>query len=53
MGPLLFLVYANDMAAAVDSKLLLYTDDSALIMSDTNLAEIEEKLLADLMKIRE
>ena len=29
LGPLLFLLYANDMASAIRCKLLLYDDDSA------------------------
>ena len=32
LGPLLFLVYVNDMCSAVNCKLLLYADDSALIV---------------------
>ena len=31
LGPLLFLLYVNDMPQAVDSELLLYTDDTCLI----------------------
>ena len=31
LGPLLFLIYVNDMALSVESKLLLYADDSCLI----------------------
>ena len=33
LGPLLFLIYVNDMSAAVKSRLLLYADDSALLVS--------------------
>ena len=33
LGPLLFLIYVNDMKAAVNYKLLLYADDSALLAS--------------------
>ncbi len=33
LGPLLFLCYVNDMAASVKTKLLLYADDSALLVS--------------------
>ena len=31
LGPLLFLIYVNDMSEAVSNKLLLYADDSMCI----------------------
>ena len=48
MGPLLFLIYVNDMRAAVNCKLLLYADDSALIVSGKNVSEIESSLEKEL-----
>ena len=33
LGPLLFLVYVNDMSDVVKNKLLLYADDSGILMS--------------------
>ena len=33
LGPLLFLVYVNDMPAAVTSKMTLYADGSTLLVS--------------------
>jgi len=33
LGPLLFLIYVNDMSAVVKNKLLLYADDSAILVS--------------------
>ena len=33
LGPLLFLIYVNDMEASVSCKLILYADDSALLVS--------------------
>ena len=46
LGPLLFLLYVNDMASAVRCKLLLYADDSALIASGKNVAENIESTLS-------
>ncbi len=34
LGPLLFLLYINDMQAVCDCNLFLYADDSALFISD-------------------
>ena len=48
LGPLLFLLYINDMASAVRCKLLLYADDSALIASGKNVADIESMLNPEL-----
>ena len=36
LGPLLFLLYVNDMHISVSCKLALYADDSALIFSHTD-----------------
>ena len=44
LGPLLFLVYVNDMESATSCKLLLYADDSALVVSDRNSENIQNKL---------
>ena len=44
LGPLLFLIYINDMPAAVKCKLLLYADDSALLVSGSDVSEIEKTL---------
>ena len=40
-GPLIFLLYVNDMARAVDCDLLLYADDSCLIIRDSSIEQIE------------
>ena len=42
LGPLLLLNYVNDMEAAVSCRLILYADDSALLVSGTSVAVIEE-----------
>ena len=48
LGPLLLLLYVHDMASAVRCKLLLYADDSALIASGKNVADIESTLSYEL-----
>ena len=37
LGRLLFLIYmyVNEMAGAIDDKILLYADDTAILISDT------------------
>ena len=47
LGPLLFLLYINDMSQAVECELLLYADDSCLIFTDNNIETIENKLNKD------
>ena len=51
LGPLLFLVNVNDMCSAVNCKLLLYADDSALIVPGKDVKEIELKLTKELESI--
>ena len=53
LGPLLFLCYVNDMPISVKCKLLLYADDSALLVAgkDTNL--IAEALSNELESCRQ
>ena len=53
LGPLLFLVYVNDMKAAVKCKLLLYADDSALLVSGKDVLEIERILSVELGAVNE
>ena len=43
LGSLLFLIYVNDMKGSLDCDLLLYADDLALLVSDTNVKKIEKK----------
>ena len=51
LGPLLFLAYVTDMEQSITCKLLLYADDSALLVSDKNLSTIEDKLCTELENI--
>ena len=47
LGPLLFLLYLNDMPQAVNSELLLYADDTCLIYMGKDTKTIEEQLNRD------
>ena len=53
LGPLLFLIYVNDMADAVKCKLLLYADDSALMVSHSDVNIIQERLSTELEAVKE
>ena len=44
LGPLLFLIYVNNMSGVVNNKLLLYADDSAILIADKHVSN-NEKLL--------
>ena len=43
LGPLLFLIYVNDMPQAVKSNLSLYADDSSLIFQGNDVINIEKQ----------
>ena len=47
LGPLLFLIYVNDMPQAVKSNLFLYADDSCLMYQHRDVEEIEKQLSKD------
>ena len=51
LGPMLFLLYVNDMSNAVKCDLMLYADDSALIVNGKSVHEIESKLCNELDKV--
>ena len=44
LGPLLFLIYVNDMAGAINEKILLYADDTAILVSDKHVNATEARL---------
>ena len=48
LGPLLFLIYVNDMHLSVGCKLALYADDSALIFSHADANVIADRLSKEL-----
>ena len=48
LGPLLILIHVNDMSSAVSNKILLYADDSAILVADKCLSNIETVLQNEL-----
>ena len=44
LGPLLFLIYINDMSQAVKCNLFLYADDTCLVCQHKYINEIEKQL---------
>ena len=49
LGPLLFLIYINDLPNAIsNSKTFIFADDTGLLFSSSNLKTIEEKVNLDL-----
>ena len=51
LGPLLFLIYFNDMEASVSGKLILYADDSALLVLGKHIKTIENVLGDNLLSL--
>ena len=49
-GPLLFLLYVNDMPGAVNCEMLLYADDTCLVFQDKDLDTISDKLNTEFNK---
>ena len=47
LGPLLFLLYVNDMKQAITSELMLYADDSCILFQHKEIKYIEEQLNKD------
>jgi hypothetical protein len=53
LGPLLFIIYVNDMAAAANCQVLLYADDSTSIVPGKDPKQIEITLSKELENIQE
>ena len=53
LGPLLFLLYVNDMPQAVSCELLLYADDMCLICMGKDIKTIEDQLNKDFTSLCE
>ena len=53
LGPLLFLIYINDMKQAASSDLLLYADDSCLVFQHKDVTKIEKHLDNDFIDLCE
>ena len=51
LGPLLFLIYVNDMPMAVKYNLFLYADDTCLVFQSKNVKDIEKQLNEDFAHI--
>ena len=52
LGPLLFLIYANDMLmVAIKCNLFLYADDTYLVFQSKNVKDIEKQLNEDFANI--
>ena len=53
LGPLLFLIYINDLTDIISSNMKLLADDSSLLALVTDVTDTHEKLKEDILKITE
>ncbi len=51
LGPIMFLIYANDIPTILESSTKLYADDTSLYVSDKDPNTANEKLSADLERL--
>lgn len=53
LGPILFLIYINDIVnSSSDSKLLIYADDTTLLINDKNLDALHVKVTSELNNVK-
>ena len=53
LGPLLFLLYVNDMPQAINGRLMLYADDSCVVFQHKDIEVIEKQLNKDFTNLCE
>ena len=51
LGPLLFLIYINDLTEGISSNMRLFADDSSLFIKVRDIQETQTQLMEDLDKI--
>ena len=51
LGPLLFLLYINDLPLISNFDATLYADDTALLLSDSNVSSLQNRVSIELKKI--
>ena len=50
LGPWCYLIYSNDMASCVTCQLIMYADDTILLVSDRNLKNVAQNLSTELSR---
>ena len=51
LGPLLFLIYINDIVKDIESEILIFADDTSLLASGQDPTETSAQLNRDLVRI--
>ena len=51
LGPLLFIIYINDIKDDLESEILIFADDTTLIATGLNAAMTSAQIIRDLSKI--